>query len=564
MVESSTRSTREIFGNFMPKPAGLGSIKALAELGTVLRNDGLEVLALDAGLPDHKRPEKVKERLREYADLDHDDYARYPRLPGQISEATVLPYVAEYHKAVVGLDRTIRNFTLTEGSTPALDILITMMALEKARQDKKALGEACCLETFELSYPLYPIPSDDVAMSHTGTIKIRTELDIQDGEVIQPKPWQLDRQSVTDSFEYQRNNFDVSVFTFSSPANPTGYQPSNDETDFMAQEVLKDYILRKGAGKAAKLVIEDIAYITMVHDDNAKPYTLAHAFEKMISEEAAKGESADTELLTNMKEAMRTIVTVHSLSKAAAEAGGRVAYSEGDEKIISQIREVYTRRMLSYANAGLYAALGAFEAGAPDREVMQEYSRRVKALENGMNETYFSLIEREDLAMTVGGIKETMPFPAISSGSFFTVMNLKPLVGQEVSEEFVARVRGFIEQIDNEGMKNSFGEIFKGGKINEKDLPLYFMMKTLEHGGTAVTCVPLYDGMVRFTVGITKIDEVEKAVASAREFLLNDPAYLRGVKEMAEKEQQKASAPSAEVTDARVFKIQSGRARSAA
>ena len=559
-IPEQRRDTREIFGGFLPKPAGLGSIKALAELGAVLKANGNDILFFDAGLPDHARPQEVKNNLMVYAEMDHADYSRYPRLEGQISEALVFPLAAKYHADVIGIHRSQDRFALAEGSTPILDILIKMMTMQKARTDGKALGKDCGLETFQLSYPLYKIPAEDVVMTVSRSMFIETTLDVVDGQPIQPEPWKLNKQSVIDSFKHQRDNFQLSVFVFSSPANPSGYKLSNDETDFLAEEILRDYKLRRERNLPAKLVIEDIAYITMMHDDEVRPYTLVHAFERMIAEENRKRGAADKQLLSDLTEAMSTVVTVHSLSKAAGEAGDRVAYAEGDETIISQVREAWTRMILSYANASLYAAKGAFEAGPPSREVMSEYSRRVKALEGGMNEAYFSLIEREDIALSAETIRETMPFPARSGGSFFTVMNLKPLIGQKVSDEFISQVQAYIDQIGNEGIRRSFGNIFVGGRINESDLPLYLMMKTLEYGGTAVSCVPLQDGMVRFAAGITPVADVKKAVAATKEFMLRDPAYLTGVKEIA----AKFNSPSSTVESVKLFKIQSGVARSVA
>lgn len=522
---------RKLF-KFIPEPQGLGIIKALAELATVFEKEKIPVLKFDAGLPDHERSDLVGKALIEYGNQKEAPYSRYPSKDGAISEASVLPYAVKYHEEVVGISSDVSRFVLTEGSTPALNHMIRMMPLEKAKADGRTIGENCVLETFELSYPLYSLPSNDVGVSVSSSIKLETEIDIEAGKVIQSKPWQLNKNSLEQSFINNRDK--VTTFVFSSPSNPSGYNLSVEETDFIAEKLVEDLKYRKENGLPAKLIIQDIAYITMMHEDNFKPYTLAHSFNKLIEQEKNKP-APDQERLELLEQTKETVLTVHSLSKAAGLPGDRVAYTEGNTELINYLREAYTRDMLSYSNAGLYIAKSAFESGAPNRDVMNEYSLRIQALEDGINKSYFRVLSELEKPLGKQQIKETMPFPNKCSGSFFTVMNLKPLVGQEVGEEFINKVRGFIDQIPNEGIRNSFGEIFEGSKINEKDLPLYMMFKTLEFSGTAISTVPLKNGMVRFSVGITPVDDVNKAVNSISKFFNNDPIYKKAITEQIER-----------------------------
>ncbi len=521
----------KLFFGQIPKPAGLGIIKALEVLSTIKGREGDHITQFGAGLPDHKRPKKVNERLSEYAQKEKAEYSRYPVDDNSISEAKVLPYAAAYHKEVVGVDSTPDRFVLTEGSTPALNILIKMQAKEKAKLDGKRTGENCVLEVFQLTYPLYEIPAEDAGIKVDRGIKLDIELDIQDGQPVVSKSFQLNKQSVKDTLV--RNRMKTVVRAFSDPSNPSGYKMTNDETDWYTNELFEDYLVRKENLIPAAITIQDIAYLTMMHDDNYKPYLLCHAVDKMIKEETEK--NPGSERLTSLKEFKETIVTVHSLSKAAAEAGDRVAYTEGNPVIIEALRESYTREMLSFSNASLYAAMGAFEAGMPDREVMKEYSKRVIALEEGVNQEYFKVISKNGMEMSKEQIAATIPFPAKSSGGFFTVMNLKPLVGAEVPAEFVDKVKADIARIDNEGIRNSFGEVFKDNKISEKDLPLYLMYKTLEHGDVGVSTVALRDGMVRFSTGRTPIDDVNKAIGSLGQFFAKDMVYLNAVKNYRDK-----------------------------
>jgi aspartate/methionine/tyrosine aminotransferase len=515
-----------LFLDLIPKPQGLGIIKALAELATVFEKEKIAVLKFDAGLPDHERPDSVGKALIEYGNQKEAPYSRYPSKEGSISESSVLPSAVQYHKEVVGIESDVSRFVLTEGSTPALNHMIRMMALEKAKADGKKIGENCVLETFELSYPLYSLPANDVGISVSSSIKLETEIDIEDGKVIQSKPWQLNKNSLEQSFINNRDK--VTTFVFSSPSNPSGYNLSVDETDFIAEKLTEDLKYRKENGLPAKLVIQDIAYITMMHDDNFKPYTLVHSFNKLIEQEKNKTE-INQERLELLEQAKETVLTIHSLSKAAGLPGDRVAYTEGNPELINYLREAYTRDMLSYSNSGLHIAKAAFEAGAPDRNVMNEYSHRIEALEEGINKSYYKVIADLNIPANSKQIKDTMPFPNKCSGSFFTVMNLKPLVGQQVDIDFVNKVQSYIDKIPNEGIRNSFGKIFENNQINEKDLPLYMMFKTLEHSGTAISTVPLKDGMVRFSVGITPVDDVKKSVASISEFFNNDPLYKEAV-----------------------------------
>lgn len=517
---------RKLFGSLIPEPQGLGIIKALAELATVFEKEKIPVLKFDAGLPDHERPDSVGKALEEYSKQKHADYSRYPRRKGAISEASVLPSAVEYHKEVIGIESDVSRFVLTEGSTPALNHMIRMMPLEKAKADGRTIGENCVLETFELSYPLYSLPSNDVGVSVSSSIKLETEIDIEAGKVIQSKPWQLNKNSLEQSFINNRDK--VTTFVFSSPSNPSGYNLSVEETDFIAEKLVEDLKYRKENGLPAKLVIQDIAYITMMHDEDFKPYTLVHSFNQLIEQEKNKP-APDQERLELLEQTKETVLTVHSLSKAAGLPGDRVAYTEGNPELINYLREAYTRDMLSYSNAGLHIAKVAFESGAPNRDVMNEYSLRIQALEDGINKAYFGVMSDLNTPATQKQIKDTMPFPNQCSGSFFTVMNLKHLVGQEVNSEFIENVKSYIDKIPNEGIRNSFGKIFENNKINEKDLPLYMMFKTLEHSGTAISTVPLKDGMVRFSVGITPVDDVNKAAASISEFFNNDPCFKNAV-----------------------------------
>ncbi len=537
---------RHLFKGVIPAPAGLGIIKALEKLGVVLKQEQIPMIQFDAGLPCHDRPQNVKDELGNYAEKDQAPYSRYP-YGEAICEDDVLPEAARFHEAVTGIHTEPDRLVLTEGSTPALNHMIRMFPMEKARKDGKRLGEGCALETFELSYPLYDLPANEAGMytkedprytpgggEITKMIKLNTEIEVGDGFAIKSKSWKLNRQSLIDSFTANRDR--ATTMVYSNPANPTGYALSEAEEDFVAGELLKDFQYRKAHGVPAKLVIEDIAYITMMADDNYKPYLLVHAFDKMIREEEAKAQP-DKEKLQQMHECKETVVTTHSLSKAAAVAGDRVAYTEANPAIVNALRESYTREMLSYSNAGLHAALGALAAGKPDRTVMKEYSERSKYLEEGINNAYFKTVAEADpkLDFTEEQLRTTMPFPNKADGSFFTVMNLKPLLGQKVDPEFVDKVKSYIAKIPNEGLRNSFGEVFANGVINEKDLPLYFLFKTLEHGGAAVSTVGLKDATIRFSTGVTDLPDVERAVKATEAFFKNDPAYLNGVKEFMQK-----------------------------
>ena len=575
------------FDGMLPTPEGLGIIKSLDSLANVLgkefnetQPDGTvlrKVLKFAAGLPHHARPAQVGGELNKYADMEHADYARYGWRPGDrfedrdgITEADVLIDAARFHAQITGIPvpeteegkkSAVKRFVLTEGSTPALNHLIRMMPLQKAKMLEKQpdgtfkyppLGAGCVLETFELSYPLYEIPAQQMNMYReddpagratpdngriTASIKLDTDISVEDGQAIKSNAWKLNKASLTASFEANRDK--TATFVFSNPSNPSGFSLSKDEMDFMAGELLKDFEYRRTHNVPAKLVIEDIAYITMM-DKTHPPYLLTHAFDAMIKAEQEKAQPDEARILL-MKQCKETVITEHSVSKALGVAGDRVAYTEGNPALVNALRESYTQDMLSYSNAGLYAAKGAFQAGIDPNEqdaiagTMQTYFNRVKALETGMNNAYFQMLGTEKLALTKEQLDGTMPFPNNSSGSFFTVMNLKPLIGQEVTPELIAEIRKYIGRIDNEGIRNSFDNpapLFKDGKINdEKDLSLYFMFKTHELSAThtAVCPVPLQDGRVRFAVGITDENEIARAVEAAGDFFQKDEAYKRGV-----------------------------------
>lgn len=541
------------FADMLPTPEGLGIIKSLDELATILgkeEKDGQKVntvLKFAAGLPDHKRPKQVQAELHKYADLEYAQYARYPTGTG-INEDDVREDAAKYHTEVSGIATDKSRIALSEGSTPALNHLIRMMPLQKAKKRNEdgsfpALGQGCVLELFEQSYPLYKIPANQMNMTLenggiTQLIKLDTDVTVEDGKPLQSKPWKLNKASVIKSFEANRDKIATLVFS----SNPSGSNFDKEETDFLAQELLKDFEYRTTHEPKipAKLVIQDIAYFTM-RAPGTEPYLLVHAFDKMIEEQSKilpRTEEVAAKLLM-MKRCKETIITEHSLSKAEGVAGDRVAYAEGNPTLINALRETYTQDMLSYSNAGLHAAKGAYAAGMDHErqletaEIMKEYFTRRDALEQGMNRAYSKLLADKGLELTQDQIEGTMPFPNSSSESFFTVMNLKPLLGQPVDPDFVARVQSYIDQIKDEGIRNSFGTIFKDGKINEDDLPLYFMFKTQELSSThtAVCAVPLKNsgGLIRFSVGITPVDKVNQAVEAASEFFQKDPTYLRGI-----------------------------------
>lgn len=545
--EHSVLDMRELFGNMIPPASGLGIIKALEVLASRMEKDGKTVIKFDAGLPDHARDKKVKDELALYAQDDFAHYARYQIDPSKINEQSVLPDAYKYHTEVVGLDvakdtnhfqdkneTPEGRFLITEGSTPVLNHAIRLQAMEKARLDGRALGEGCVLELFELTYPLYELPAKDAGMTVanggvTKDIKIFSKIDVKDGQPIVSQPFQIDRASLSASFD--RNRHKVATLVFCNPANPSGYKLSEDEMDFMADELLQDFRIRRLDGIPAKLVIEDIAYLTMMHDENDKPYTLAHAFHKKIDAELAK-DKPDHALIQELRACRETVLTIHSLSKAAAEAGDRVAYTEGNPVLINALRELYVRDMLSHSNPPLHAARGAFQAGKPPREVMGGYSERVKTFEQGMNDAFFNVVAQDDMALTEAQIQRALPFSNQSSGSFFTVMSLKPLLGQAIDPATAENVKTWIGRIENEGIRNSFGKVFENDTINdEKDLALYFMFKTLEHGGKAISCVPLSGGMVRFSMGMTPVDKVQEAVEAAKQFFAEDPVYRRAIAE---------------------------------
>lgn len=538
-LKVAANNTRQNFQGLIPPAEGLGIIKALEQLAVAMGKQGTKVIKLDAGLPNHKRPPEVQQALRDYAEEEYGPYSRYPNKKegdgkDPISEGAVLDIGAQYHTKITGVETSKERIVLTEGSTPALNHYIRMMAMQKARTDGKRLGEGCALEIFQLSYPLYELPAKDVGVEISDGIKLNTQIDVQDGMAVQSKSWSLNKESLRQSFETNRDK--VTTFVFSDPANPSGYKLSKEETDFVAEELLKDFHYRKAHGVAAKMVIQDIAYLTMRKDNSEKPYLLVHAFDKMI--EAEHDETRKQEL----RECRETILTVHSLSKAAGLPGDRVAYTEGNPELVNALRESYTRDMLSYSNASLHIAKACFEAGIngslntnENQAIMQEYGKRVDTFERGANAGYFNLLAEKELKLTKEEIRATMPFPNQSGGSFFTVMNMKPLVGQPVSQEFVQEVKDSIAQIPNEGIRNTFGEVFKNGIINESDLPLYFMFRTQQLTGTALSAVPLKDGTIRISVGDTHIPMVQEAVRVAQQFFEKDETYLEGIRAMCEK-----------------------------
>ena len=379
-----TQSHDSVYLNEEATRANKGPILALMKLLAVRKNNGKDDIALAAGLPDHDVPEAVKSELGRAAQLDQSPYLKYD-LKSPYNEGQLHPDIAAFHQKQFGVSFTPDEVHIAAGSTPVLGAVayVTQKQFYDTVNDVNNLPQIQKYQTQALmvnpAYPLMTLPITRQNGVVNNTTRLVSELDVD----AQGKPfqtggrWKLD----LDSFRQARaegrkapEKGGATMLYLNFPSNPTGYAPTPEEYQEIAKLLAEDVYLRQEQKLPKMVILEDIAYATMMHGSR-KYYTLNNAVEAL--------KPLNPELYQQLNQA---IIVAHSFSKAFAVAGQRVSYYASKnpqllEAVYGQIIE-----MELTPSAGTLATMkGCLNAGEVVKEAMLKYGNRLRFFEEEYN-----------------------------------------------------------------------------------------------------------------------------------------------------------------------------------
>jgi aspartate/methionine/tyrosine aminotransferase len=489
-----------VYINPNSKAGRLGPILALMKLLEVRKSDGIPDIAFGAGLPDAEVDPKVMEAMLEAVQNPKSPYLKYdPK--SVLNEEQLVPDIAAFHERQLGVKFDAKEVKIAPGSTPVL----AAMSYVTQKPGKVALF-------LDPAYPLMSLPVERMGGRVDRTARLVTRLDIgKDGKPYQSNRWQIDYASVRKALANNRSKATLLYLNF--PSNPTGYAPTPEEYRQLAEALLEDIKSRKKHGLHTMAILEDIAYATMMYDGK-KYYSLNNAIQDL------RTQTNNEERLDLLNELEQSVVVAHSFSKAFAVAGDRVAYfASKNPELLTAVYNQIIDVILTPGRGTLAAMKGALAKAEVDQESMKQYELRLRYLERGLNNVTEKWLggQQPDFAKVNGEaefIQRQLPIPAKADAGFFATTFFNFLRGRKVDEATVAKLKRQIARIPNPTLHQEFGEIFKGGKINNTvDAALWLAEKA------NIIAIPIAPRdpqdkniRLRFSVGQTSIETIKKAL----------------------------------------------------
>ncbi len=479
-----------------PRP---GVIMALMKLYEVREKRNIKDISFGAGLPDHDVPEEVHVTMGEAAKAKKAYYPKYdPR--AKFFEETLKPRIAEFHEKTFGIKYQSEGIAAAAGSTPVL----TCVAGITQEYGTKTL-------VFSPDYPVFKGSVESAGGSIDRTARLYTKLDAKDGKPKKDR-WQIDYDSVRHALDNNRKNATLLYLNF--PSNPTGYSPTKKEYTTLVEALLEDVKKRRSEGLPKMVILEDIAYSTMMHDGK-EFFSINAIIEDMLKH------TNDPKRKNLLKELEQSVVTAHSFSKAFAVAGHRVAYyASKNTKLIETIDARMRDWDLTPSMSGLAAMQGALDKGEVDKEAMKEYGLRLRYFEKYMNDIVKSwLTECNDWAH-LGKRKfsqlvaSNSPVQAKADAGFFSSTFFNFLKDQPVDAQTIATLKTQIKALPTPKLKKEFENIFEHNRINNAlDASLWLLQNA------NILAIPIAQRtpddtniQLRFSVGGTNIATIKKGL----------------------------------------------------
>lgn len=485
------------------KEVSLGPILATMRLLMLRKSEGKQDISFGAGLPDAKVPEEIKDFLIEAMGWNLSPYFKY-QPDAEINEDALKPEVCKLHKKLIGDDIPEQLFGLSAGSTPLIDAVV-----------RATIGPGDKALSISPSYLLTTLPVALQGGESEMSARLVTSHHVDEtGNHYEGDRFQIDYVSLKRMLDENRES--AKLFYLNEPGNPSGFSGTMEEKKKTVEVFLGDLRERKTLGKDSMVILEDIPYATMMHD-RKKYVSLFSAIDEMKKETAASG---DTEKLELLGELENSIVVSHSFSKAFSIAGDRVAYfAARNEELFYVANNIKTVNDLTPSRSGLAAMKAATEVGGVDQDAMDEYSKRLRRFEDGLNSIVENWVERNAPAGIDEYYKERLkPVPAKADAGFFITTIFDALDGQAISEDKKDELLGQISRLKNPSDRAFFTnkvdgrELFDGNKVNNaRDAACWLLV----HAN--IMPVPLgkdSEGhtILRFSVGQTNIETLDRAL----------------------------------------------------
>lgn len=354
-------------------------------------------------------------------------------------------------------------------------------------------------------YPLYDLPVEMLGGSINKDARLVTALDVQsNGDTFETGGrWNIDYLSLTNALI----KYNPSLVYINFPGNPTGYSPTASESKKLVR-VFLDYIrFCWDKGIRAPLILEDMAYAAMMHDNQpfyGLHYTIAHLL--------GDASPIEQELLHELNQ---ILVIAHSFSKVFSVAGDRVGYfATFNNSLREEISDRMTVVDLTPGRGALAAMTGALKAGEINLESMREYQIRLRHFEDGVNDIVTSWGKNRNIRAET--LKKLLPMQARADAGFFSLTFFNMLKGHKVSRQLLDSIEDQISKLP-ETSRVEFLNIFRDGRINHSLDPALWLMETAN-----IITIPMSNQngniMVRFSVGQTPvflISEVLKGIHDA-------------------------------------------------
>lgn len=482
--KSSWAQRSAIIANDSKYSSPLGIILAMVQLKKVRDIKGKKDITFAAGLPDGVVPEEVKIELAKMSHMKTSPYLLYD-LTSEYSIDNLSAKLANFHNKKFKTHFSANQVRFTAGSTPVIHAVAGIT---------QSIGSQAVV--ISPSYPLYDLPVEMYGGSINKEAKFMPISDEKNDA-----RWGIDYASLKNVLK----KVTPSLIYLNFPGNPTGYAPTLEESKKIVKILLEHIQLCWNTGIRAPLILEDIAYATMMHDKK-RFYGIHNAISYFYSE-------ASLEEKKLLHELEQSLVVVHSFSKAFAIAGDRAGYFVTlNENLYDEISRKMTVIDLTFGRGALAAVTGALKAGDVNLNDMHEYQKRIRHFEIELNNVIYAWAEKRNIKNDF--LKYILPVQAKADAGFFSLTFFDLLHGQEVSKDIIDSIHDQINQL-SENSKNEFLNIFENGKINNSiDAALWLAEKA------GVIAVPISHSeklMLRFSVGQTPIPAISEGLRRIQE-----------------------------------------------
>lgn len=474
-------------------PASLGVILAMMNLKKIRAAEGQNDIALAAGLPDALVPRAVKDELAKMSMMSSSPYLKYD-MASEYNTEKLACKIVDFHKKNFKTSFAESQVGFSAGSTPVISAVAGIT---------QCIGSTAVV--IRPGYPLYDLPVEMLGGSVNKDARLVTALDAQsNGDAFETGGrWNIDYLSLTNALI----KTNPSLIYLNFPGNPTGYSPTANESKKLVR-VFLDYIrFCWDKGIRAPLILEDMAYAAMMHD-NQQFYGLHYTMARLLDDASPK----EQELLHELNQ---SLVIAHSFSKVFSVAGDRVGYfATFNDSLREEISDRMTVVDLTPGRGALAAMTGALKSGEINLGSMREYQLRLRHFEDGVNDVVTSWGKSRNIRAET--LKKLLPMQARADAGFFSLTFFNMLKGHKVSRELLDSIEGQISKLP-ETSRVEFLNIFRDGRINHSLDAALWLMETAN-----IITIPMSNQngniMVRFSVGQTPvllISEVLKRIHDA-------------------------------------------------